>query len=233
VGQGAGAPIAATGISLAPPAEPGAEPDDTLPADVQASPTPNAQPSATPFTYVIPTILPMPSPTPLPLPAALGGAAAAAPTATPAPAQGSSFGSVQRPYPIGAPGNLVDGWQLLVTGVSPDAFTGIQAEVPSAIAPASDQRDYVVRVQATYLGQGTGVFSSVRLALLSTLTQLTYDQLVDGCGTIPDPLTPTTVTEGTTVRGNVCFVVRAADIGSLVTFDNQPNPADRVYFALQ
>jgi hypothetical protein len=233
VGQGAGAPIASTGISLAPPAEPGAEPDQTLPADVEASPTPNPSPSATPFQYVIPTILPQATPTPLPLPAALGGAAATAPTATPEPSQGSGFGSQQRPYPIGAPGNLVDGWQMLVTGISPDAFDGIQTDVPSAIRPASDQRDYVVRVQATYVGQGTGVFSSVRLALLSTLTQLTYDQLANSCGTIPDPLNPTTVTQGTTVRGNVCFVVRASDVGSLIAFDNQPTPSDRVFFALQ
>ena len=138
-----------------------------------------------------------------------------------------------QPLPLGAPGNLVDGWQLVVQGISPDAYQGIKAEVPSAVAPASDQRDFIVRVGATYLGQGTGVLGAVRIALYSTSTRRTYDQINNSCGVIRDPLTPTVVTQGGTERGNVCFVVRAADIGSLIAFDNQPSLADRVYFALQ
>jgi hypothetical protein len=31
----------------------------------------------------------------------------------------------------------------------------------------------------------------------------------------------------------VCFVVRASDVGSLIAYDNQPDQADRIYFALQ
>jgi hypothetical protein len=226
VGQSNGGTIASTGISLAPPPEPGA---DTGQAAPMPAGTPISQSSTlltpTPFTYVIPQIQAQPTPTALPLPG----------VATPAPVPGprTGAGTLQQPFPLGAPGNLVDGWQLLIQGVTPDAYTGIKAEVPLATAPASDQRDFVVRAQATYLGPGTGVFGSVRLALYSTATGLTYDQISNSCGVIPDPLTPITVTQGTGTRGNVCFVVRAGDIGSLIAFDNQPNPSDRVYFALQ
>ena len=47
---------------------------------------------------------------------------------------------------VEAPGNLADGWQILITGVTPDAWAGIHNAIPSALAPAWDQRDYMVRV---------------------------------------------------------------------------------------
>ncbi len=218
VGQGNGGAIAATGISLAPPSEPGAE-------DVPAGVVGTVAPTATPFTYVIPNVQAQPSPTPLPV------GSLAAPTPTPGPRTG--LGSLQQPYPQGAPGQLVDGWQMVVTGVTPDAYTGIKADVPSATAPASDQRDFMVRVQATYVAPGTGVFSGARLALLNTATQQTYDQVRNSCGVIPEAVVPSVSPQGATVRGNVCFMVRASDIGSLVAFDNQTSPADQVFFALQ
>lgn len=149
--------------------------------------------------------------------------------ATPRPGPGS----LQQPYPPGVAGNLVDGWQLVITGVTPDAYAGIKQSIVSAIAPASDQRDYEVHVQATYFAPGTGVFSGVRIALLSTLTHQTYDQVVNSCGIVPGSLPPNVVTSGTAEQGNVCFVVRATDVGALVAYDNQTDEADRVYFALQ
>ena len=221
VGQNGGRAIAATGLSVSPP-------PDTSSAD-QAAPPPvlaiTAEPTETPFTYVIPSLPSQATPTPLPV------AQLAAPTPTPGPRTGP--GSLDQPYPPGAPGNLVDGWQLVITGVTPDAYTGIKDSIPSAIAPASDQRDFMVRVQATYLGPGTGAFTGVRLALFSTLTHQSYDQIVNSCGIVPDMIPPGVETQGTTVRGNVCFVVRASDLGSLIAYDNQPTESDRVYFALQ
>ena len=41
------------------------------------------------------------------------------------------------------------------------------------------------------------------------------------------------VLAATSELGNVCFVVRAADVGSLVAYDNHTDDSDRVYFALQ
>jgi hypothetical protein len=221
VGQDNGAPIAATGISLmSPPEEDQTEPRATV------TPRPPT-PTSTPFVYVLPALPDQSSgsPTQLPIPAL------ATPTPTAGPHMGP--GSLQQPLPLGAPGTLVDGWQLVITGISPDSFKGIQTENPSATPPASDQRDFILRAQATYQGPGTGSFSGVRLALLSSVTQLVYDQINNTCGVIPDSLPPNVVTSGNTVRGNICFQVRASDIGSLVAFDNQPADSDKVYFALQ
>lgn len=233
VGPGSGQALAATSIALSPPPEPATEgeeaPSPTMPPAAGANPT--AAPPVIP--YVVPNISAAPTPTPLPAVSLAGGissSSAAAPAPTPAPPVGP--GTLQQPFPLGAPGTLVDGWQLVVTGVTPDAWTGIHDAVPSTIAPASDQRDYIVRVQATFAGQGTGVFSGMRLALLSGV-QTTYDQLHNSCGTVPDMVPPNLVTPGGSVRGNVCFTVRASDIDSLVLFDNQGTNSDRLYFALK
>jgi hypothetical protein len=225
VGQGSGSAIAATAFSVSPPPDTSEEQPAVAPS---LAVTP--EPTSTPFTYTIPKIQAQPTPTPLPIPG-LPGTTTAGTTPTPVPSNG--LGSQQQPYPPGAPGNLVDGWQLIITGVSPDAFKGIQDTYPSAIAPASDQRDYEVRIQATFLGQGTGAFSGVRLALLSTRTGQTYDEIANSCGIVPDMVPPNVVTQGQGTRGNVCFVVRAADVGWLIAYDNQPNQSDRVYFSLQ
>jgi hypothetical protein len=231
VGPGSGQALAATSIALSPPPEPPAEGDqpETMPA-AAADTTPTPVPTAIP--YVLPNIAAAPTPTPLPTVTLAGGGAsssAAAPAPTGVPRTGP--GSLQQPFPVGAPGTLSDGWQLVVTGVTPDAFTGIHAAVPSTVAPASDLRDYIVRVQATFLGQGTGVFSGMRLAMVSRI-QFTYDQLHNSCGTVPDMVPPNLMTPGGSVRGNVCFTVRASDIGALTLFDNQSTDADRLYFAL-
>jgi hypothetical protein len=221
VGTTAGT-IATTGISLTTPPQPGDQTEPALSASPSASTNPT--PTATPFTYIIPTLESQPNATPLPV------ASLPAPTSTPGPRTGA--GSLQQPYPEGAPGLLADGWQLVITGVTPDAYTGIKTDVPSSTAPASDQRDFMVRAQATYQGPGTGVFSGVRLALISG-TGNKYDQIYNSCGVIPAPLPLNVVTAGNTVRGNVCFTVRASDIGTLVLFDNQTSESDRVFFSLQ
>jgi hypothetical protein len=118
-----------------------------------------------------------------------------------------------------------------VTGVTPDAWSGIHSVIASSVAPAPDQRDYMLRVQATFVGQGTGVFSAMRLALLSA-AQTSYDQLHNNCGIVPDMVPSNLVTAGGSLRGNVCFTVRASDIDSVVLFDNQAIEQDRLYFFL-
>jgi hypothetical protein len=244
VGSGSGQAIAATSISLAPPPEPAADADATDPnattdvtdpsaTEVAPAPTVGPTATATPMPFVLPNIQPQPTPTPLPPVTLPSGAASAslAAAATPTAQPNTGPGSQQHPFPLGAPGTLADGWQVLVTGVTPDAWTGIHDSIPSTIAPASDQRDYEIRVQATFLGQGTGVFSGTRLALLSG-AKTTYDQINNACGTVPDMVPPNLMTPGGSVRGNVCFTVRASDVGSLVLFDNQSTASDRLYFAL-
>jgi hypothetical protein len=246
VGAGSGPAIAAASIALSPPPDPDADAanadadaaaaDGTDTAQVMptATATLAATPTATPVPFVLPNIQPQPTPTPLPPVRLPSGAASsiAGSTPTPAPQANNGPGSQQHPFPLGAPGLLADGWQLVVTGVTPDAWKGIHDALPSTIGPSSDQRDFEVRVQATFMGQGTGVFSGMRLALLSGL-QTTYDQINNSCGTVPDMVPPNLMTPGGSTRGNVCFTVRASDVDSLVLVDNQSTVADRLYFALK
>jgi len=220
VGDASGVAIAATSIDVAPPPEPPAEGDLPVPA---APATAAVNPTPAPITFVLPSVASAPAPTRLTL---------VAPATTPTPAPRTGPGSRQQPYPLGAPGTLGDAWQMQVTGVTPDAWSGIHSSIPSSIAPASDQRDYMVRVRAIYQGQGTGVFSAMRLALASGI-QTTYDQLHNACGIVPDMVPPNLVTPGGEVSGNVCFTVRAADIDALALFDNQSVDTDRLFFALK
>lgn len=219
-------PIAAASFELSQP------PDTSVPADEVAPQLP-----------VDATVTPAPSPTPAPVLGSQQATATPFPTfslpvlpgstPTPVPTPRTGPGSQQQPYPIGSPGLLADGWQLVVTGVTPDAWSGIHDAVPyNTQAPSSDQRDFEVRLQATYLGQSTGVFSSMRLALVGPNGVL-YDQLNNSCGTLPDPVPPNLVTAGGVTRGNVCFVVRATDSPSLVLVDNQATDVDKQYFALR
>jgi hypothetical protein len=159
--------------------------------------------------------------------------AATSPQPTPAPAPRTGQGAMDQPFTLGNGGNLVDGWQLGVTSVNPDAFGNIKSAIPSAVAPSPDMRDMLIGLQATYAGAGTGTFTGSRLALVNPRTQVRYDQFSNNCGFIPSTVSPNVVTPGTVVLGNVCFTVPAADVGRLLLVDNQPSQADRLYFALQ
>jgi hypothetical protein len=90
----------------------------------------------------------------------------------------------------------------------------------------------MVRVQATYEGPSTGVFTAQRLALVSG-NGTVYDQLHNSCGIVPDMVPPNLMTPGGSVRGNSCFTVRRSDIDSLLLLDNQSDQNDQVYFALK
>ena len=167
--------------------------------------------------------------------AALGGQqapAATSPQPTPTAVPRTGPGSLALPIAPGTGGQLVDGWQLGIESVNPDAYRAIKAAIPSAVAPSADMRQLLIGLQATYAGTGTGTFTDSRLALVNPKTQARYDQLNNNCGFIPSAISPNVVTPGTVVLGNVCFSVPATDIGSLMLVDNQPSLADRVYFAL-
>jgi hypothetical protein len=159
--------------------------------------------------------------------------AATGPEPTPQPAPRSGPGGPSQPMAPGHAANLVDGWQLGVASINPDAYSSIKAAIPSAVAPSPDMRQLLIGLQATYLGSGTGTFTNSRLALVNPKTGARYDQLNNNCGFIPSAVSPNVVTPGTVVLGNVCFSVPAGDIGSLMLVDNQSSPADRIYFALQ
>lgn len=169
-------------------------------------------------------------------PAATGAASApslAPLLLSPTPSPRTGVGSRQSPLPEGAPGDLGDGWQLAVTGVTPDAWTGSsQSFQPTNKGPANNLQYFLVRIQATYTGQGSSSFSEYRLALVGATTG-PYTVVQNSCGAAPDELPPTLVSTGGVVRGNVCWAVRSTDVPSLVMYDQQMPEVSRLYFALR
>ncbi len=141
-------------------------------------------------------------------------------------------GSRQQPLFSGASARLADGWQFVVSSVTPDAWELIHGAISSTQPAAPDQRYVLIGVQAIYSGQGSGVLSAIRFGLVGKSGQQ-YDQLKNSCGLIPDSLPPTLIAPGAGIAGNVCFSVPSGDVDGLLLFDSQSNEADRTYFALR
>jgi hypothetical protein len=213
-------PIAQTTISVQ--EQPTATPVPTInttPGTLTPLPTPQATlapafaPPATAASNAAPTLTTTP---------------VAAASATPAPRTG--LGSQQHPVPLGAGADLGDGWNIAVTGVTPDAWSSIRSYSSVNKGPPTDLQFFMVRLQASYTGpQVTPLFSPLRLRAVGPSGA--YDSLNNSCGLIPDDISLNQFANGV-VRGNVCFAVRNSDVGSLLLYDSQqPDPA-RIYLAL-
>jgi hypothetical protein len=208
-----GGPIASTSFDLS---------DQPVETPVVPLPQPQ-QPGTAPVVVVPPPDTSTTTPAPLPTFVAPGQSQpASAPTTGP--------GSRQQPLPIGSTITLYDGWQVTVTGTTPDAWSGIHAAVPSTVGPAPDLQYFIVRVQAIYTGTGSGFFNDLRLSVAGPNT--TYDQIQNSCGLIPDEVPATLAAPGGVARGNVCFSVRKTDANSLSIYDALAPEASRTYVAL-
>lgn len=165
----------------------------------------------------------------------LAGTSPATPVATPPPFTGPAAGTRQSAIPLGMPGRLADGWQLIVRSAEPNATKGVLAQNPSQSAPPSDFQFFVARIQVTYVGSGAQMFqASSRLRTVGP-SLVPYLAFANSCGAIPDPIAETEVTAGQTIVGNVCWTVQSKDAADLVLYDAPPGrSADttRTYFAL-
>jgi hypothetical protein len=203
------APIAQTAIEVQ------EEPTETPTPSPTATGTPTA--TATPAASLVPTVALSRPPT------------SAASTPTPAPRTG--LGSQRQPLPLGSSGDVGDGWGLTVTGVTPDAWSAIQAFSSDNKGPPTNLQYFMVRVQLVYTGPlANATYSGLRLRLAGPST--TYDPAANSCGQIPDALPGTGVAPAGVVRGNVCFAVRSTDVPSLVLYDSTQPASTRLYFAL-
>jgi hypothetical protein len=221
-------PIAQTMISVQPAPEPSPVPTiNTTPGPVTPIPTPQpTQPPAFP---------PQSSATANGTPTAAPAGSAATTTTTssaftsPTPVPRTGLGSQQHPIPLGSSGDLGDGWQIAITGVTPDAWSAIQSNSPGANGPPTNMQDFMVRLQATFSGSQstTPAFSPYRLRLVGS-SGSTYDSLDNSCGLTPDDISLNQFANGV-VRGNVCFTVRSSDVSSLLLYDSQQTSP--LYFA--
>jgi hypothetical protein len=205
-------PIAATTIEVQEPSEPS-------PTPVPATQTP------------VPT--PMPLSTPVPTSATPNLSATPVTLTTPTPVVRTGPGSRQQPLPLGATGKLDDGWVIQVTGVTPDAWTAIQAYSSANPGPPTNLQFFMPRLRATYTGPSpvTPPFTALRLRLLGP--SATYDPVTNSCGSIPDDISFNTVGPDGAVQGNVCFAVRSTDVPALLLYDSLQSESGRLYFALR
>jgi hypothetical protein len=101
--------------------------------------------------------------------------------------------------------------------------------------PAPGFQFFIVRVQATFTGQGSAKAFSGHYRLRAVGSAgVSYSTFENRCGVIPDEVTDAEVFTRGTIAGNECWAVRSADVGSLVMYDDPflGNDANRKFFAL-
>lgn len=134
------------------------------------------------------------------------------------------------PYPMGTSATLVDQWQMSVVDSDPNANDEVAQENQFNDPPASGTQFYMVRVRATYTGEGSSRFEgSYRLRALGQ-SGVTYSTFENSCGVIPDELEDPETFKGGTIEGNVCFEVRQEDVAGLLLFDSEQEQPSRPYF---
>jgi Ca2+-binding RTX toxin-like protein len=158
-------------------------------------------------------------------------------TQSPAPPAPSAVpvGTRANPYPVGTPVPLGDGWTMRVVGTTPNATAAVLAENMFNDPPAPGFQFFIVRVQATYTGQGSDSFDgSFRMRAVGSAA-VSYSTFHDSCGVIPDEISDAKVFTGGTIAGNECWAVRNSDAGSLVMYDDPllGNSATQKFFALR
>jgi hypothetical protein len=117
--------------------------------------------------------------------------------------------------------------------VIPDATAAVLAENRFNDPPEPGKQFFMLRISATYTGDGSGVLSSYRFRLLGASAVARSSRFENSCGVTPNVLTYREVASGETIRGNLCWQVPVFDIGTLVMFDDEPfDNAQRVWFAL-
>lgn len=133
-------------------------------------------------------------------------------------------------YPMGTSSPLVDGWRMSVVSSLPDGDAEIAAENQFNDAPASGRQFFIVRVRATFTGEGSSGFDGGFRLLAVGDGGNVYSTFEDSCGVVPDALSSAETFSGGTIEGNICFEVRSTDAPSLRVFDSEQERPSRPYF---
>jgi hypothetical protein len=162
----------------------------------------------------------------------------------PTGAASARIGSRSRPVPFRHAAAIGAGWRMRVLAVAPNATRRVLAAGDRyAEAPAPGGQDYLIAVEATYVGGGKSVFAGYdageRLRAFGRHGVI-YDRSKDGCAShLPRPDLENNyrdVFSGRTVRGNICFQIASNDAASLRLFVTPPlltNGGHQVWFALR
>lgn len=111
----------------------------------------------------------------------------------------------------------VHDWDIRVVDVMPNANEAILAEAGFNEDPRPDHQFFIVNVEGTYTGDGSGrLWNELTFEAVGT-EGVIYSPFNADCGFVPDGLAFTSEAfPGGTVSGNVCWEIRTSDLESLV-----------------
>lgn len=138
------------------------------------------------------------------------------PTTTTPTTSAPKTGDRERPIPVGSEATFSNGWKLKIVGSSPSAWPAIKATNQFNDPPAPGHQFFMVKVTATYTGQGS---ESALGGLSFSALDSGNTEIDEDCGVIPDELDSfKEVFSGGSLTGNVCFPVQTATASSLVMY---------------
>lgn len=149
-------------------------------------------------------------------------------TTVPAPKTGDR----ESPIPIGSEATFSNGWKVKIVGSTPNGTAAIRAANQFNDPPPPGQQFYIVRIAATYVGEGS---ASPFLELKFSGLDSRNTAIEEGCGVAPEDFDVTKeVFAGGTLTGNLCFPVPSANADSLVMYvDAGGFDSERSFFAVR
>lgn len=149
-------------------------------------------------------------------------------------AQSDQRSSREAPHPYGAAIDVGE-YTMHVVDVTPDATAVILNTNRFNDRPALGNQFFMIRVEATYTGTGTGdAWHDLEFGIVGN-RNLGYSTSNAGCGVVPDPGydTPELFPNGTT-QFDVCWSVPTEEVGSFVLYvePDRASDDDRVWFSL-
>jgi hypothetical protein len=139
----------------------------------------------------------------------------------------SSYGSRTRPVPVGTAAPVGDGWTVKVLSVNADAAPAVLdyqkalTDDDEKVTLAPGNRLVLARISATRTAPVPGALDDWLLHVVGASNVVSRHE---GCGEFPDEIRSDRLFPGGSIEGNVCWQVPAADIGSLVLFEEYAPP---------
>ena len=136
------------------------------------------------------------------------------------------------PYPLGTTVQLVDSWEMTVLSSDSDANQEVENENQFNDPPAAGHQFYIVRIRATYRGQGSSRFDGGYRVRALGQSGVTYSHFENSCGVVPDSIYDhdSETFEGGSFEANLCYEVRTEDANGLKVFDVEQERPSRPYF---
>ncbi|MDQ3512266.1 MAG: hypothetical protein M3462_01165 [Chloroflexota bacterium] len=120
------------------------------------------------------------------------------------------------PVALGDPA-VVGEWTISVVGYRPDATGLVLAE--GNPPPGDGQRYVLIKLDATYDGEGEASFFFSSSWGVGDDTTILYDEFSDGCPFVPDGFSGRDDTRaGDSIEGNICFLIDTDDVEGLVLY---------------